>query len=240
MKPRVDIILPVYFEQENIEEVLQGIESSVKAPHTTHLVFQDKKDPTIHAADKLRVKNIQVHFTKNRIGLADAIREGVKHVTTDIIVIMMSDLSDNPHDIDKMVKKIDDGYDFVCGSRYMKRGKRSGGSKLKGILSQTSCLSLRIFTGIRTHDATNAFKCFRTDLIKKITIESEKGYETGLELLVKANALGMKIGEVPTVWHERKKGKSKFKLFSLMPHYMRWYVYSLTHAKGSLSRKTDL
>lgn len=230
-----DIILPVYYEEENIEKVLQGIRKHVKIKHKTFLIFQDKKDPTILIARKLQKKyaNIEICLTKE-VGIVKAIKHGLQKSKADIVIIMMSDLSDNPKDIDKMIKKIKGGYDFVCASRYMKHGKRHGGPKFKGLLSYLSCISLRIFTGINTHDATNAFKCFRRSFIEKITIESQKGYEMPLELIVKANAMGMKIGEVPTVWRERKKGKSKFSLLNDVPYYLKWYLYAFAHPKGSL------
>jgi hypothetical protein len=138
----------------------------------------------------------------------------------------MSDLSDNPKDIDKMVRIIESGYSLVCASRYSSGGKRLGGQRIKGLLSFIACKTLKIITGIPTNDATNAFKCFRREILQRIEIESKYGYELPLELTVKAMSLKLPISEIPTIWRERRSGKSKFKLFVLLPNYFRWYLFA--------------
>ena len=77
---------------------------------------------------------------------------------------------------------------------------------------------------------------FKRKLLKEIKIESDVGYEMPLELIVKANELGYSIAEVPTVWIEREKGYSKFKLFKYVPHYMRWYIYALKQKYNFISK----
>jgi hypothetical protein len=66
-------------------------------------------------------------------------------------------------------------------------------------------------------------------LFKSIKIESEGGFELAMEMTIKAYAMGFKIAEIPTIWHDRTAGKSKFKLAKWAPSYMRWYSYALTH-----------
>lgn len=234
MTKKLDLILPVYKEEKNIERVLDGIEKYVKTPHITNLVFFNSKDPTISVVKKIANKYSDLKLINNKKGrgLANQLKTGFENSYAPLIIIMMSDLSDDPKDIDKMVKKIDNGADFVCASRYMRNGKRKGGSRLKAFVSFTACQTLYIFTGLKTHDATNAFKCFKRDLLSKIKVESEVGYELPLELFVKAHTQGFKVAEIPTVWKERDKGYSKFKLFKYVPFYMRWYIYALKHRLG--------
>lgn len=228
MKDKIDIILPVYREQDNIERVLDGIKKYVKTKAAINLVFYSKSDPTIPVVNRIKRKYPGLKMLVSpRKGLASQFKYGFKNTKSPVVVIMMSDLSDNPKDIDKMVKKIDEGYDFVCASRYVRKGKRDGGSKIKAALSYLGCESFYMFTGLKSHDATNAFKAFKRTLLEKIEVESEVGYELPLELIVKAHILGCKITEIPTVWTERDTGYSKFKLLSYMPNYLRWYMYGL-------------
>jgi glycosyltransferase involved in cell wall biosynthesis len=161
--------------------------------------------------------------------MRQALTTGFRHVSSDIVIIMMSDLSDNPKQVDQMVKKISEGYDFVCATRYSSGGKRIGGSMLKAFMSWFACITLRMITGIPTSDATNAYKCFKRDLLEKVTIESKAGFEIPLELIVKAYRIGYQITEVPTVWRERETGSSSFKIFSWIPYYMRWYTAAITY-----------
>lgn len=229
MTNNLDIILPVYKEQNNIERVLEGIKKNVKTPHIVNLVFYSQKDPTIPVVKKIksRYPNLQLYYDKKRKGLSSQFKLGFDLTKAPVIVIMMSDLSDDPKDIDKMVKKINEGYDFVCASRYIPKGERNGGSKFKALLSFLGCESLYFMTGIKSHDATNAFKCFKRTILKSIKIESEVGYELPLELIVKAHLNGCKITEIPTIWTERDTGYSKFKLLAYIPNYMRWYIYGV-------------
>ena len=74
-------------------------------------------------------------------------------------------------------------------------------------------------------DSTNSFKLFSMKLIDSIQIESQKGFTLCLELTAKAHRLGYKITEVPMIWQERDKGQSKFKLFSFVISYLRWFFY---------------
>lgn len=227
-KTKLDIILPVNHEEQNIREVLLGIKKKVKTPFTTILVYDDKNDPTVNIAQKLE-NIIASKIIKNKYGkgIVGAIKTGFSFSQSKIIIIMMADLSDQAADIDKMVQKIEEGYDLVCASRYLKGGKRNGGSKLKGLLSYLACTTLKFLTGIPTTDATNAFKCFRKDLAARINIESIGGFELPLEITIKSYLLGAKITEIPTIWNERRRGKSKFKLLIWLPHYLRWYLFAL-------------
>jgi dolichol-phosphate mannosyltransferase len=229
IKETVDIILPVYHEEENIEQVILGIDKYVKTPHITTLVLQDKKDPTIPVITKVRRKDktIRIIYTQDGKGMLKALRRGITHSTSEIIVITMADLSDDPRDIDKMILKIKKGYDLVCASRYMKGGKHTGGPRIKGFLSYLGCKTLKLLTDIPTNDATNAFKCFRRGIINQITIESEEGFELPLELTVKAYTLGLKITEIPTSWKDRVKGNSQFTLLTNLKFYLKWYFYGV-------------
>ena len=86
--------------------------------------------------------------------------------------------------------------------------------------------SLRYLLGVPTHDIANAFKIYRKKVIDSITINA-KSFEISMEIPVKAYLQGFKITEVPTVWKERSKGKSNFKIFKLIPGYARLYFWAL-------------
>ena len=225
----LDIIIPVHYEEDNIKKLIYLVRKYVKTPNEMLLVYQDEKDPTLEIIrrNSKKYRNIISIKSKYGIGMIQALKTGFEKSTAKIICVMMADLSDDPRDIDLMIRKIDKGFDLVCASRYIKNGKRTGGPVLKGFLSFFACYTLKLLTGIPTHDATNAFKCFRANVLKKITIESASGFEFALELTVKSFSLGYKIAEIPTKWKEREKGNSKFNLLRIFPMYLRWYLYAV-------------
>lgn len=226
---KIDIILPTYYEEKNIERVVRGIKEFVKTPNNILIVIQDKKDPTLKIVNKLQKQfnNIEVIFTKDGVGILKAFKAGFLNTKSSVIVTMMTDLSDDPRDIDRMVNKINEGFDFVCASRYINPGKRVGGPKIKGLLSYLACKSLNRIISLPTNDATNAFKCFKRSVVEKINIESTEGFEMPLELTLKSFYKGLRITDVPTVWRNRDNGKSKFKIWKNFPHYLKWYIYGI-------------
>jgi glycosyltransferase involved in cell wall biosynthesis len=84
-------------------------------------------------------------------------------------------------------------------------------------------LSLHWLGGLPIHDATSNYRLYSKRLLQKVTIESTGGFELGLELTVKAYALGMRVAEVPTTWRDRTAGESRFKLWKWLPRYLHWY-----------------
>jgi len=141
--------------------------------------------------------------------------------------VVMADYSDDLSVVNNMLDRIIQGYDIVCGSRYMKGGKQTGGPKFKGLLSRTAGLSLHLMTGIPTHDITNSFKMYRKSVLNDIKIESHGGFEIGMEIVVKSFLNGRNITEVPSTWTGRAAGKSRFRLMKWLPGYLRWYIYAI-------------
>lgn len=225
MKNKLDIILPIYHEEETIARVIKNIEKNVYTPHKLIFIYDSTDDPTLKIIPKK--KNIVIVKNKFGTGIVNAIKTGFSVSSAQYIILMMADGSDNPADIDKMVKKLENSFDIVCASRYTGQGARQGGPILKGLFSRIACLTLHYIADVPTTDATNAFKGFRNSVVKKIKIESRGGFELPLEIVVKSWQKGYKIGEIPTKWKEREKGKSKFKLLKWIPHYLKWYFLAI-------------
>jgi hypothetical protein len=135
----------------------------------------------------------------------------------------MGDGSDDAGDIDAMYELAKGGAGVVAGSRYVRGGKQLGGPLLKRTMSRAAGLSLHWVAGIPIHDATSNFRMYSRRLLDKVTIESDGGFELGIELTVKAHLLGMRVAEVPTTWRDRTAGKSRFQLWRWLPRYLRWY-----------------
>jgi len=225
---KLSVVVPVHNEQDNITEIVTRIESMLDCPHELIIV----NDHSTDASEKLlielsqRFENMRVinnHFDK---GFANALRAGFDNACGEIVMPVMGDSCDDLTSVGPMLEKIKQGYDVVCGSRYIKGGGRLGGSRLKGFLSWAAGKTIRFFLRVPTSDITNAYKVYRKEVLDKITIQSE-GFEISMEIPLKAYFLRFKITEVPTVWKERKKGKSSFRIPRLLPHYIRLYIWAI-------------
>lgn len=223
----LNIVIPVYNEGDNILKTLSEIEENVKTSHQIFIVYDFEADDTLPVLRKQSLRNL--HLIKNKYGkgVLNAIKTGFESIQEGAVLVVMADLSDDLSKVDEMFSKIQEGYDIVCGSRYMKGGKQIGGPRFKKLLSRFAGISLHRLAGIPTHDVTNSFKMYSFLLLQEIPIESTGGFELGMELVIKAHGKGYKIAEVPSTWRDRSAGESKFKLFRWLPKYLRWYWMAL-------------
>jgi len=226
---QIDIIIPVYDEEEVISQTLKKIKANVKTPYTVFIIYDYDEDPTLAKVHNF-VKEMPLMTIKNSYGrgVLNAIKTGFEKSAADYKVVVMADLSDRIETIDEMYAKAEVGsYDIVCGSRYMKGGRHIGGPALKRRLSKLAGKSLHLLTGIPTHDITNAFKLYSKKVLREITIESTGGFEYSMEIVIKAYNKCFRITEVPTEWTDRTGGESKFKMKKWLLDYLYWYCYAV-------------
>ena len=227
MEPNLGIIIPVYNEGSNIKATIDDIQKKVETFHRIYIVYDFEQDNTLPVVKEMRTNGLPLELIKNPVrGVANAIKTGLRQAPHDYLLVSMADLSDDYSVVDEMYRLMDSGYDIVCGSRYMKGGKQIGGPLLKKILSRTAGVSLKLFTSLPVHDATNSFKLYRKSMVDKIDIESDSGFEIGMEIVIKAHFSGHKVTQVPCTWTDREQGRSKFKIFKWLPKYLRWYFYA--------------
>jgi glycosyltransferase involved in cell wall biosynthesis len=227
----VDFVVPVFNEGKNIGSMLAELYRSVAYAKRVLIVYDRDDDDTLPVVRPLLEQYEGLTLLRNTRsgGVLNAIRTGIDAATGDVVIVTMADLSDDPVIANEMVRRIRAGEaDVVCASRYMRGGKQIGGGALKKMLSRLAGLSLYV-AGFPVHDATNAFRAYRRDILKSIEIESQGGFEYSLELTAKAHAAGYRVVEVPTHWRDRSAGQSRFRLFKWLPRYIRWYLYALTH-----------
>lgn len=226
---RLTIIMPVFNEGGNIESAIEKLETDVSIPHQTLLIYDFEGDNTLPPAKKLIKKYPHLKLVKNKYGegVLKAIKTGFEAVKNGAMVVMMADLADDPATVNEMYRQLNQGADIVCGSRYSKGGRIIGGPWLKKTLSRLAGVSLHYLIGIPTFDVTNAFKMYRREMLDKINIESQGGFELSMEITLKAFFKGFKITEVPTIWRDRTAGQSNFKLWSWLPRYFHWYFWAI-------------
>jgi dolichol-phosphate mannosyltransferase len=230
-EPRVSLILPVYNEGKNITGVLEAIEREIATSPREVLVVHDfDEDDTVPVVRELQSRMPDVRLHRNHLGRGalNAIRAGFAASRAPFVVVMMADGSDDAGVVDAMVELGRQGADVVAASRYVKGGEQVGGPLLKKSLSRAAGLSLHWFAGLPIRDPTSNFKLYSRRLLDQVEIESKAGFELAIELTVKAHLLGMKIAEVPTIWRDRTAGASRFRLWSWMPHYLRWYIRGMS------------
>jgi len=224
---RVSVVIPVFNEGEAIGPCLDRIFKGVRSPCEVLVVYDDPSDTTLPYLEKYseaEPRAIPVHNTYGR-GPARAIRYGIEHARAPVAVVTMADGSDDPEQIDQLCNLVDRGVVIAAASRYMSGGRQIGGG-FKSVISRMAGLSLFWLARVGTRDATNSFKAYSTTFVKEVGIDSDAGFEIGLELVAKARRLRKPVAEIPTIWLDREAGTSNFKLAQWIPRYLEWYRFA--------------
>jgi glycosyltransferase involved in cell wall biosynthesis len=223
------VLVPVYNEADNIRPLIAELERHVPPPFVVLVIFDFDEDTTAPVVRELARSRPWLRLLKNTVGpgVANALWAGFAAVQEGPVLVVMGDLSDDLSVVPKMLDLYRQGYLVVCASRYMKGGRQIGGPFFKRIFSRCAGLSLRYLAGFPTHDATNNFRMYDARLVQELRLESRQGFEVALELTAKAFRRGAPIAEVPTIWRERSRGASRFRLAKWLPAYLRWYRYAL-------------
>lgn len=230
----LSIIIPIYNEPDNIVTTLAALERAVPSEKEILLVYDGEEDTTLPVVRRLQASGQRLTLVRNRygVGVGQALRTGFEAATGEAVVVVMADGADDLPKINEMGKLMEQGYDVVCGSRYMRGGQQLGGPWLKKLLSRTAGVSLHYLSGMPTRDITNSFKTYRRGALAAIPITPGGGFAVSMELTVKAYAQGLRLTEIPVTWRERVAGHSRFRFWTWLPHYLRWYFYALAHRPG--------
>jgi glycosyltransferase involved in cell wall biosynthesis len=224
---RLSIVIPAYNEDGTIINYLTRLVEAVETPFECFIVVDTEKDLTINAVKEFIENNsrFQVSINQDGPGPAMAIRHGFKVAKSPVVVVTMADGSDDPKDIDTLVRLVERGVKVAAASRYMAGGQQIGAPLFKSFLSRTAGKSLHVLARVGTHDATNSFKAYDRKFVESVGIQSIHGFEIGIELVAKAKRLNQPIAEIPTIWIERDSGESKFNIKKWLPKYWTWYRF---------------
>jgi dolichol-phosphate mannosyltransferase len=228
VSPSISVVVPCFNEDEAIIGFLDRLFDSVTLPCEVLAVFDTLEDTTRPLLEKYAENEprlVPTHNTYGR-GPAYALHYGLDHASGEVVVVTMADGSDDPQQIDALARLVERGVVVAAGSRYMKGGQQVGGPWLKGAMSRLAGVSLYWLARVGTHDATNSFKAYDREFVRKVGIESDAGFEVGLELVAKARRHRLPVAELPTIWLDRGSGQSNFQVRAWLPKYLRWYRYA--------------
>ena len=224
------IIVPAHNEETQLESLIEAVLAATTQMDSELIVVNDNSsDATGEIADTLFERYSEVHVvhrTSNN-SFGGALKEGIDNATGEFVVPVMADLCDDVATIPNMVAVAErTGVDFVVGSRYIMGGGTINQPLFKGFLSRYYSRLYSFVSGRRITDITNAFKCYRRDVLDGLSIESD-WFDISVEL--PSRIIFEKDGhfrEVPTTWTGRAVGSSKFNVLHMGRRYFRWLAYA--------------
>ena len=225
---KLDIIIPVYNEDENIVRLLKSLEDEIVCNFRVLICYDSESDKTLKYVKNNNVINKEILLIKNpKQGPNSAIIEGINSSIAEIILIYMADDFENVKIINNMINLIERGNDLVIASRFIPGGNMLGAKKIKKVITVIGSYLIYYFARIPFKDCTNSFKMFSASLKNKIKLNSTTGFTFALELTIKSYLLNLKIIEIPSIWIEAKNRKSNFKVLKWLPYYIYWLLFSI-------------
>jgi len=208
-------------EHLHLELRLQGV------PHQIVVVDDGSSDRTWELLSELRAHLPELQPVQNdgAHGFGRAIIHGLNNCTGDAVVIMMADESDDCRDVVRYWQKLNEGYDCVFGSRFVKGGGVIDYPAFKLAVNRLANLFIRLLFGIRLNDTTNAFKAYRREVIEGCRPFISPHFNLTVEIPLKAIVRGYSWTVLPITWRNRRTGEAKLKIKEMGSRYLFICIY---------------
>lgn len=215
-KHSLGVILPTYCEVGNVESLIREIKS-IKRDALILVIDDSSPDGTAKVVRKLqkRYNDVLLLERPSKLGLGTAITDGFKAMLSlrnppKHIITMDADYSHNPQAIPQLLDAAKKGRDLVIGSRYSNGSRIVGWHVLRWVISRVANLIASTMVGMKIHDCTSGFRCYSKEYVKNVIgcLHSQT-YEIQIETVKQAWTRGFSLIEIPIIFENRKKGKSK-------------------------------
>ena len=230
MAPTLSIVIPAHNEAEGITPTVRALASTLRAagiPFEIVVVNDHSTDGTGPAVDGLRGQNPEVRRVDNPRGggFGHAVVAGFEACSGDAVCIVMADASDDPRDVVTYYRTLVQGYDCVFGSRFVPGAKVVDYPSHKWLMNRLANTFIRVLFGLGLNDTTNAFKCYRREVIAGCGPLLSKHFNLTVELPLKAIVRGYSYAVVPISWYNRTTGVSKLKIKEMGSRYLFIVLY---------------
>ncbi len=212
------VVLPTYNERDTIEKIIDAIcsRAHVLTSSTIGVIVVDDHSPdgTGDIVKELQEEYpVYLHTRNKKMGIGSAYVVGFKKALAlgaDVIFEMDADFSHDPNDIPRLISALAHA-DVAIGSRRVPGGKIAGWGARRRFTSWAATIFSRTLLRLRTRDVTAGFRAFHQSALASIDLSGirSSGYAFQEELLYRVERAGLKIAEVPVIFTDRKKGRSK-------------------------------
>jgi dolichol-phosphate mannosyltransferase len=227
---KLSVVIPARNEIGAIADIISGAVRALEHDEIDYeiLVIDDSStDGTAAAVQELAETNERVHCYRSHYsqGFGLAVRAGLERFEGDAVTIMMADGSDDPEDLVRYYRVLEDGYDCAFGSRFMHGGEVTGYPRFKLVLNRIVNWGIRLLFRHGYNDTTNAFKAYRRNVIETVQPLLSNHFNLTVELPLKAVARGHSYGIIPVAWRGRTAGTSKLALQEMGSRYLFIVLY---------------
>lgn len=228
----LSIVIPARNEENCIASTVEHLHLELRlhrVPHEIVVVDDASTDATFSILQSLRqiIPELTVLQNSGPHGFGRAIIYALDSMQGDAAVVMMADESDDCRDVVRYWKLLNEGYECVFGSRFMRGGGVIDYPALKLFANRAANLFVRTLFGFKLNDTTNAFKAYRKTVIDGCRPLISPHFNITVELPLKAIARGYSWVSVPITWRNRRAGESKLRMKEMGSRYLFICLYIL-------------
>lgn len=213
------LILPTYNEAGNLPGIVRAassaLETAAPSDHAILIVDDHSPDGSGAIADRLAVEwpAVRVLHRPRKAGLGSAYVAGFTAALLDgaeRVLQMDADFSHDPVDLIRLIRTSEAGADLVVGSRYVRGGGVDDWGLARRVISRAGCLYARLILRVPVRDLTAGFKCFRAEALRTAGYRAARasGYAFQVEMTYRVLRAGLRVVEIPIVFHARRTGES--------------------------------
>lgn len=234
----IAVISPTYKEEDNISTLVESImaqKQRLSQDVDLHIIISDSHSPdrTAEITKEIAKKNKKVHYLDCQVrgigvGIVEGFRYAIKELHADILIQIDADLSHPPEVIPVMIKKIEEGYDLVCGSRYAKGGSNGYGlyRSVQSYLANQFC---RFVLGIYSlNEFMTSFRAMRRSTFERVNLDKvpwrARSFVFQASFVYELISSGAKFIEVPIKFQNRRAGRSKMQTFLYIKELVQYAI----------------
>lgn len=226
----LSVVIPAHNEEDSISGTIHALAGALDAeciPYEIVVVDDHSTDGTKEVLQRLSEQYPFVRWVSNdrSNGFGQAVHTGLDAFAGDAFCLVMADGSDDPRDVVRYYRKLLEGHECVFGSRFAAESKVVNYPKHKLLLNRLANLFIRLLFGLKYNDITNAFKCYRRNVIEGIRPLLSHHFNLTVELPLKAIVRGFSYAVVPIHWYGRVHGVSKLRIQEMGSRYLFIVLY---------------
>lgn len=227
---KLSVVMPAQNEEGSVGKTVEGVVTVLEREEIDYevvVVNDDSEDSTEAVVEAIGAENprVRCHRSHYERGFGMAIRAGLDEFKGDAVAIVMADASDDPEDLVKYHRLLEEGWDCAFGSRFMAGAKIYDYPRLKLTINRLANWFIRILFRHGYNDTTNAFKAYKREVIETIQPLLSKHFNLTVEMPLKAIVRGHTYAVIPTDWTNRATGVAKLKMKEMGSRYLFIVLY---------------
>jgi dolichol-phosphate mannosyltransferase len=227
---KLSVVMPAQDEEGSVGSTVEGVVAALERERISYeviVVDDGSADATAAVVDAIAAANprVRCHRSPNERGFGMAVQAGLDVFGGDAVAIVMADASDDPEDLVRYHRVLEEGWDCAFGSRFMQGATVRDYPRPKLVVNRLANWFIRLLFRHRYNDTTNAFKAYRREVIDTVQPLLSKHFNLTVEMPLKAIVRGHTYRVIPVSWTNRTSGTPKLAMREMGSRYLFILLY---------------